>query len=488
MLPDKVRGWSDEAIDATNRPGGIYYSCKRLIHGSNYGGKAKTLAVACGWTVRETEVCQKRSFDLHPAILQWHHNVEEQLRFTRSVTNKFGYKRTYFDRVERLLPEALAWIPQCVPIDHEVLTLSGWKAIAACKPDEAIAVWNEYGKIVFEVPSSWYKGEASKLYNMKGLGYSCTATHRIPYFNAGRPKLQWTHPSLLPSGARIPRVGKYSGAQNLDKALLTYITAFQADGCYDKKRGSITFEFRKERKILRLAKALDALGIEYAQNIVRRGATLFYIRKKDALPLTKKTWGSWLLELDGDSLDYILEELEYWDGWRSPQGELWYSSSIKKNCEWMATIASLRNKRARWLSPDTRAPRTNYRITIAPNKGKMSACRPELYQAETAQAVACPTVSTGYFLLRHRDEIAVTGNSTVAHITERGMCNVDEHLPWVQLLLQVHDNVLMQIPLKHKHDLELIRNELSITVPYDDPLNIPWSFKTSSRSWGDIAA
>ena len=85
---------------------------KSWCHGTNYGGKARTMAAAAGITVIESERAQNRYFGRYPGILEWHKRTEQTLRTTRCVTNKFGYRRYYFDRVESLLPEALAWIPQ----------------------------------------------------------------------------------------------------------------------------------------------------------------------------------------------------------------------------------------------------------------------------------------------------------------------------------------------------------------------------------------
>jgi len=55
---------------------------------------------------------QKRWFEAHPGIKRWHEHTERQLHTHRFVENRYGYRRFYFDRVEGLLPEALAWIPQ----------------------------------------------------------------------------------------------------------------------------------------------------------------------------------------------------------------------------------------------------------------------------------------------------------------------------------------------------------------------------------------
>jgi DNA polymerase I-like protein with 3'-5' exonuclease and polymerase domains len=59
-------------------------------------------------------------------------------------------------------------------------------------------------------------------------------------------------------------------------------------------------------------------------------------------------------------------------------------------------------------------------------------------------------------------------------------------LPDVEVLLQVHDSLAGQLPASYAETLLPRIIELSqITVPYDDPLVIPVSIKTSSRSWGD---
>lgn len=85
---------------------------KMWVHGSNYGGSARTMAANCGITVHQSEVMRRRWFAAHSGILEWHRRTERSLATTRSVWNKFGYRRLYFDRIESILPEALAWVPQ----------------------------------------------------------------------------------------------------------------------------------------------------------------------------------------------------------------------------------------------------------------------------------------------------------------------------------------------------------------------------------------
>lgn len=85
---------------------------KAFIHGTNYGGKARTMGIAAGITTHEAEALQRRWFSIHPGIKEWHHRTEQSLLTTRSVKNAFGFRRFYFDRIENILPEALAWVPQ----------------------------------------------------------------------------------------------------------------------------------------------------------------------------------------------------------------------------------------------------------------------------------------------------------------------------------------------------------------------------------------
>ena len=85
---------------------------KTGVHLTNYGGTPPVLAAALGITRHEAENFQRRWFSIHPAIADWHKRILSELQSRRYVENKFGYRRYYFDRIESVLKEALAWIPQ----------------------------------------------------------------------------------------------------------------------------------------------------------------------------------------------------------------------------------------------------------------------------------------------------------------------------------------------------------------------------------------
>lgn len=85
---------------------------KQGVHATNYGALARTLALILGWTVTQAERFQRTWFKLHPGIEGWQLRTAAGLHQSRSVTNAYGYRIIYFDRIDAVLPQALAWLPQ----------------------------------------------------------------------------------------------------------------------------------------------------------------------------------------------------------------------------------------------------------------------------------------------------------------------------------------------------------------------------------------
>ena len=88
------------------------HKAKGGVHAVDYVVSAKTLAAALNISYPEAQKFIDSWFEAHPAIKAWHKRIELELAQTRTVSNAFGFKRRYFDRVEQLLPKATAWIGQ----------------------------------------------------------------------------------------------------------------------------------------------------------------------------------------------------------------------------------------------------------------------------------------------------------------------------------------------------------------------------------------
>ena len=88
---------------------------------------------------------------------------------------------------------------------------------------------------------------------------------------------------------------------------------------------------------------------------------------------------------------------------------------------------------------------------------------------------------------RRNEGLAWLCQSVVAIVTDIGLCNIDENLPEVEPLIQVHDSLLLQTDISNCPGIypEIIK-QMSIEVPYADPLTIPLSLAVSEKSWGDV--
>lgn len=77
--------------------------------------------------------------------------------------------------------------------------------------------------------------------------------------------------------------------------------------------------------------------------------------------------------------------------------------------------------------------------------------------------------------------------SSVGIIINTAWVAINTHLKEVEVLMQVHDSLDMQVPTNRVLELlPLIQQHSLIVVPYADPLIIPVGFKVSDKSWGDV--
>lgn len=90
----------------------VRQQAKGFIHGTNYGGKPATMSKTLNSTVKEAERAQRLWFSAHPGIKHWHLRIERMLQTDGFITNRFGYRRVFFERPDGILPQALAWVPQ----------------------------------------------------------------------------------------------------------------------------------------------------------------------------------------------------------------------------------------------------------------------------------------------------------------------------------------------------------------------------------------
>lgn len=123
--------------------------CKHTVHGINYGCSPRTTAIQRGWIVAEAERFHRRWFSLHPGIPNnFHGGTRRQLEADRTVWNKFGFRRVYFDRIDDCFTEALAWTPQSTVA---INTYLGALALEQKYPQVEILL-QDHDSLVFQIP------------------------------------------------------------------------------------------------------------------------------------------------------------------------------------------------------------------------------------------------------------------------------------------------------------------------------------------------
>jgi DNA polymerase-1 len=86
---------------------------KQGVHACNYDVYKKTLAFTLNLTVHEAEKFKTTWLGAHPKIVDWQNRKKHELETTRTITNIFGYKLRWLDRIDfHAFAAAFAWGPQ----------------------------------------------------------------------------------------------------------------------------------------------------------------------------------------------------------------------------------------------------------------------------------------------------------------------------------------------------------------------------------------
>ena len=305
----------------------------------------------------------------------------------------------------------------CVDDKTEVLTEQGWVLVSKVSKNVKIATWKKQShEIIFEQPTNWneYEHHGNLIrFNEPELDQLVTYNHKICYMTNNRDK-ETIASNILPLGARIPLNGNYCGGDKIiDNAIARLVVATQADG-WIMNSSSIRFHFSKERKIIRIKQLLNEAGIRYKESISPDRTT--FIQTFDSDDITSwfdlsKQFGPWLLTWNKEALESFCDELKYWDGTYEKfylhKREAYFSKHLN-NHEWVKTILHLCGKQG----------------TININhdgKGYTTGINQRCYSrinSETSQIIEhyegkvyCPTVNSGFFLIRRNEKISITGNS-----------------------------------------------------------------------------
>jgi uracil-DNA glycosylase family 4 len=304
------------------------------------------------------------------------------------------------------------WGKKCVVGSTEVLTPGGWVPISSWDYKiSQIAQWEPNGNISF-VNATNMGVYLSEVIELSGRNSHVVGTpeHRIPL----RRKDKGTFKVVtLASVDKDPHYGiPTSGFFHSDISLLSddevrLLVAFQADGSFNGS--GHCFRFSKQRKIDRIEAILTRLRIPYSKT---KPQELTYIGFKGPFWLTKH-FDSNLICLGQSQLQAFMRELEHWDGYRAVSGHREYFSVIKKNVEWVQTVAHLTGYTAiiEAREPTGFGKQTLYVLKYNERNQNATLISQVKTRIDGQHLVFGPEVPSGFFLIRSNGLISVTGNS-----------------------------------------------------------------------------
>lgn len=297
---------------------------------------------------------------------------------------------------------------ECLTQDHEVLTKEGWKSIATM-PEE-LMIWNKVnGQFSFEEVQSWNKGTTNYLINLENQAISVfgTANHMMPVWSGGvikkKPLKELRNLTLT-----APNTGEYKkGELRIKEAKL--IAAFQADGTRDLT-GKIHWTFMKARKIELMEKMLNELGYKYSKYNLATGATRFYLHTGQGQDKWPWQCGKEILNWDYTSIAEFCNSHYFWDG-HFERSNVRITSVNKNHLDWLAVAYTLWGKMT-----SINKHKTDYWIlTVKSRENHQYRSAKSTELNVLAEPVYCPTVSTGFFLVKRNDKIYISGNSGDLH-------------------------------------------------------------------------
>lgn len=352
----------------------------------------------------------ERSRDLHTWVMQ-QANITEDLEFSI----RLGGAREAAKSVQHA----------CLTGDHEVLTPQGWVPISTCSENVTIAQWDVNGGVVsFVRPIAFHKypvvGELTSLQG-RSLQTLATSNHTWPVNISGA----WNGRKY--SKTQRKTVDKFSCGRihtsglliDPEREVLTDLeiqqaVAVQADGCL-RPKGEVSFHVVKERKKERLTELFGVKGKPCGCH--ERGEEFYISRSmKYRLLDSDKSFNANVLLMSERQRRLFLGELLLWDGSIRAAASIQYryDNSDYKSLVWVQTIAHLTNSQA-LLRVDS--SKSGYKSTkkmwrLSFNRRQFAATdRLEKSTKHFEGDVYCFTVPSGYFLVRYKDTIHVTGNS-----------------------------------------------------------------------------
>lgn len=337
----------------------------------------------------------------------------------------------------------------CTPGYTEFLTPAGWKAISDYREGDRLAVWHPDGSLRFEAPEAYIVAPSEGFHtfsNRHSVDMEVSPAHRVPLYDWKGQFVVKTAAQLAakPSRHHIPihwTVADTPGLPLTDEQVRVMVMV-HADGNFRKDVDTYrcTVAVRKERKLLRAKMLLESANIPYAHNTYHReegGVQVAEHQIAFQAPERTKGYDSWW-GANAAQLNIIMDEVFRWDGLNKHAEARFYTTH--KGCadfiQYAAHACGRRASVGNYVDARdaTWAPVYTVYVTKPGSLKSRAMIRGDnldigFRSPEPGEQQYCFTTSTGFWVMRHRGVVAVTGNSgkTVAMCMEMLSKSMQEH-------------------------------------------------------------
>lgn len=337
---------------------------------------------------------------------------------------------------EEMLVDLLAEKPNsihCFSDDTEILTPLGWKYIKDLDRHDLVSQW-ESGTISFVKPlriiNRPYEGKMISIKSKK-TDQLLTPEHRVIYKDPRSTKWQVTEAKefvSVKSSRNLPRHGCVVNTKNTyDLDFLRLLVAVQADAYLMKDCSGIRFQFQKKIKKDRLLRLLTNLGIKFTfkeELIEGKGLNfIIYLNSSSETERVRavlnkdKSFPNSFYTLSFNEIKTIVDEIQYWDGTVTPNGDVVLDTISKQTVVVLQTLCHLIGLSATYTEFDKVTVKGKchiFRCYISKSNPNLTTNQKHYQEIDYKGNVVCVTVPSGFIMVKRNNKIFVSGNCKMA--------------------------------------------------------------------------
>ena len=319
---------------------------------------------------------------------------------------------------------------ECITLDTEILTENGWKTFENITSNEKVAQYDmDTGLVSYSIPNARIEKISDECVSIKGhnLEQHITKKHNIIYDGKLIPL---ENVKELDTN-RFLKAAKGSISKTYyDENMLKLLTWVVCDGTIvygekdfpNSRKCRIQFKLSREDKIRKLEKILEETNIEYTKKESKKCGVnklqpfLIRIYGEKAREIYEilgknKTFPKNFQNLDLNSLNIILKEIENTDGHKQNNRLLW--SSINKENLDTIQIASILNGyecNIKEIKGTGFNKKTIYLLTLYQEKIQKGISKDVIIEKLPKQKVCCFNMPNGTLITRTNGFVTITGN------------------------------------------------------------------------------